>query len=194
MPRAGSWQLSAGIQGRIQLLQGNHGPLVAGAADQLLGTGLRGGSLGPQPQAIGLQGQLQSIARLQPQQLAQPGRNHQLPLGGEGEESVHDTAIDKRLTRVSQLAASEMPASFAQVISPNWVAPLAWNRQRDRKVDEGVIRRHFAQLLDRSKLRTSRLVLWEGQDQVFPVGPDCQPNSFIDRQRSHFHALASPTD
>jgi hypothetical protein len=87
-----------------------------------------------------------------------------------------------------------MPASFAQVISPNWVAPLAWNSQRDRKVDEGVIRRHFAQLLDRSKLRTSRLVLMEGQDQVFPVGPDCQPNTFIDRQRSHFHALASPAD
>lgn len=63
---------------------------------------------------------------------------------------------------------------------------LAWNRQRDRQVDEDVIRRHFAQLLDRGKISASRMELKEGHDPVFPIQSEGQLNSFINRQRSHF--------
>ena len=40
-------------------------------------------------EATGLQGQSQAIAGAQAEQLAQPGWNHQLTLGGEGEKSIH---------------------------------------------------------------------------------------------------------
>jgi len=63
--------------------------------------------MGSQPQAIGLKGQLQKIPRLQPKQLAQPSRNHQLPLGGEGEQSVHSITSNKRLTSVSRRSISQ---------------------------------------------------------------------------------------
>jgi hypothetical protein len=56
--------------------------------------------MGAQPQAIGLEGQLQAIARLQPEQLAQPGGDHQLSLGGEGEERVHSSGTITGLTSV----------------------------------------------------------------------------------------------
>ena len=75
--------------------------------------------MGPEPQAIGLKGDLQTIHRLKPHQLAQSDRNPQQPL----EESVHSTPASKDLIKVSQLAVSRVLASFAQVISGNRVAP-----------------------------------------------------------------------
>jgi predicted kinase len=106
-----------------------------------------------------------------------------------GQPVILDGTHSQRPWRLAILQVLKLPAPVQWIgwwLTTPLEQCLAWNSQRDRKVDEGVIRRHFAQLLDRSKIRTSRLVLKEGQDQVFPVGPAGQPNSFIDRQRSHF--------
>ena len=108
-----------GIQSWIQLLQTNHGPLVASAADQRMGTCLHAGGMRPEPQAIALKGELQTSPRLKPHQLAQPDWNPQQPL----EESVHSTPANKDFVRLSQLAVSAVLASFAQVILRNRVAP-----------------------------------------------------------------------
>ena len=56
-----------------------------------MSTGRIGRPLGDQMQAIGLQAQDQAIAGAQPEQLTQPGRNHQLTLGGEGKKSIHES-------------------------------------------------------------------------------------------------------
>lgn len=76
-----SWARFAGEAGRILLLQGDRGPQVAGAADSIAGAGGLRGAVELQEQSIRLQTQLQPIARIEPQQLAQPSRNHQLPFG-----------------------------------------------------------------------------------------------------------------
>jgi len=106
-----------------------------------------------------------------------------------GQPVILDGTHCQRPWRLAILQVLKLPAPVQWIgwwLTTPLEQCLAWNRQRDRKVDEGVIRRQFAHLLDRSKIRTSRLVLKEGQDPVFPVGPDGQPSSFIDRQRSHF--------
>ena len=106
-----------------------------------------------------------------------------------GQPVILDGTHSQRPWRLAILQGLELPAPVQWIgwwLTTPLEQCLTWNRQRDRKVDEGVIRRQFAQLLDRNKIRTSRLELKGGQDPVFPVGPDGQPNSFIDRQRSHF--------
>ncbi len=65
--------------------------------------------MGPEPQAIGLKGKLQTIPRLKPHQLALPDRNPQQHL----EESVHSAPANKDVVRLSQLAVSAVFASFA---------------------------------------------------------------------------------
>ena len=72
-PRAASRQSLAGIERRIPPLQGDRWPLVAGAADQIVGAGGLRDAVGPQQRAIGLKARLQTIAGRQPEQLAQAG-------------------------------------------------------------------------------------------------------------------------
>jgi hypothetical protein len=106
-----------------------------------------------------------------------------------GQPVILDGTHSQRPWRLAILQVLELPAPVQWIgwwLTTPLQQCLAWNRQRDRQVEEEVIRRQFAHLLDRSKIRTSRLVLKEGQDPVLPVGSEGQPNSFIDRQRSHF--------
>jgi predicted kinase len=106
-----------------------------------------------------------------------------------GQPVILDGTHSQRPWRLAILQVLKLPAPVQWIgwwLTTPLEQCLAWNQQRPRQVPEEVIRRQFAQLLDRSKIRTSRLVLKEGQNPDFPVGPDGQPNSFIDRQRSHF--------
>ena len=106
-----------------------------------------------------------------------------------GQPVILDGTHSQRPWRLAILQVLKLPAPVQWIgwwLTTSLEQCLAWNRQRDRQVEEEVIRRQFAHLLDRSKIRTSRLQLKEGQEPAFPVGPDGQPNSFIERQRSHF--------
>jgi predicted kinase len=106
-----------------------------------------------------------------------------------GQPVILDGTHSQRPWRLAILQALELPAPVQWIgwwLTTPLQQCLSWNRQRERQVEEGVIRRQFAHLLDRSKIRTSRLVLKEGQDPVLPVGPEGQSTSFNDRQRSHF--------
>jgi len=106
-----------------------------------------------------------------------------------GQPVILDGTHSQRPWRLAILQVLELPAPVQWIgwwLTTPLQQCLAWNQQRDRQVEEGVIRRQLAHLLDRSKIRTSRLVLKEDQDPAFPVGPEGQSTSFIDRQRSHF--------
>ncbi|MEB3349377.1 MAG: ATP-binding protein [Cyanobacteriota bacterium] len=106
-----------------------------------------------------------------------------------GQPVILDATHSQRPFRLAITQALDLPQPVQWIgwwLTTPLEQCLAWNRQRQRQVPEEVIRRQFAQLLDRSKIRTSRLVIQAGQDPVVPVGPDGQSNRFIDRQRSHF--------
>lgn len=70
--------------------------------DQGMGIGGLARCLGDQPQAIGCQAQRLAIAGAKPEPVTQPGWDHPLPLGREGQQSLQGEYLSLRTRRESR--------------------------------------------------------------------------------------------